>query len=734
MPDNILPLRGISKTASQSLWSEYDIEANTALTDRVLRTLKHADAFAVVDGFGDFGTSPDTAEGLYFRDTRFLSKLGLRLEGKRPLLLNSWAHEDKSALSIEMTNPDILLSATKMPKDTIFMHRTMFLWDATCYQRISLRSYARQWTRLRLDFLFDADFQDMFEVRGTRRTSRGITSSCVIGSDATEFCYIGLDGVERRTILRFSPAPAIVDTNRATLQFDIAPQERASFFLSIECVDASANKVTEPTSFVKAYRQTRLARRAATTNIATVTSSNKSFDEIICRATSDIYTLVSRGEHGAYPFAGIPWFNTVFGRDGIITAILLLWMDPSIARGVLRTLAATQATTVDNKADAQPGKILHEMRHGEMARLGEVPFGLYYGTVDATPLFVMLAGMYLERTGDVETIQKLWPNIRAALNWIDEFGDCDGDGFVEYARTDGNGLINQGWKNSYDAIFHANGNDADGPIALCEVQGYVFAAKLHAALMARRLGHAEMATTLAMEAERLRDNFEGAFWCDDLDTYALALDGRKQPCRVITSNAGHALFSRIAKPERAVRVAARLLRPDTFSGWGIRTLATGQPRFNPMSYHNGSVWPHDNALIGMGFAGYGLKIEAVRVFGALCDAAVHQNMLRLPELFCGFNRRPHRAPTPYPVACAPQAWAAGAVFGLLGAVIGLELKQQEDEILFSRPVLPDFLEEVVLHNISLGTSLVTVRLNRRLEDVAVNILSRIGSSKIMIAK
>jgi glycogen debranching enzyme len=733
MPDTILPLRGIPKSAPQSLWSEYDIEANTALTDRVLRTLKHADAFAVVDGFGDFGTSPDTAEGLYFRDTRFLSKFELRLEGKRPLLLSSSAHEDKSALSIEMTNPDFRLSGAKVPKDTIFMHRTAFLWDATCYQRISVRSYATGRTRLRLDFLFDADFRDMFEVRGTRRKLHGVKSSSVTAPDTTEFRYFGVDQIERRTILRFSPEPVVIDVNRATLQFDIAPQERTSIFISIRCLDGSA-KITAPTAFVKAYRQTRIARRAATANIATVNSSNKSFDEIICRATSDIYTLVTRGDHGAYPYAGIPWFNTVFGRDGIITAILTLWMDPSIARGVLRTLAATQATIVDNKADAQPGKILHEMRHGEMARLREVPFGLYYGTVDATPLFVMLAGMYLERTGDLATIQELWPNISAALNWIDEFGDCDGDGFVEYARADANGLVNQGWKDSYDAIFHADGNDAKGPIALCEVQGYVFAAKLYAALMARRLGHAERATTLAMQAERLRENFESAFWCEDLDTYALALDGRKRPCRVIASNAGHALFTGIAKAERAARVAARLLKPDVFSGWGIRTLAKGQPRFNPMSYHNGSVWPHDNALIGMGFARYGLKMEAVRVFGAVCDAAIHQDMSRLPELFCGFNRRPHRAPTPYPVACAPQAWAAGAVFGLLGAAVGLELKQQEDEVIFSQPALPEFLEEVVISNISLGSSCLTVRLNRHVEDIAVNILARTGSSQVIIVK
>lgn len=734
MPDTIRPLRKVTPTEPpQNLWSEYDIEATTSLTDRVLRTLKHADAFAVVDGYGDIGAASNTAEGLYFRDTRFLSRLELRLEGKRPLLLSSAAHEDKAALSVELTNPDFRLHGTKIAKDTIFLQRTKFLWDAICYERISIRSYAQQHLRLRMDFLFDADFRDMFEVRGTQRNLHGISNAGVITADTTEFRYIGLDDVERRTILKFSPAPVAIDVNRATVQFEVGPHERASLFLTIACLDKSA-KATVATTFYKAYRDTRRARRSATSDIATVKSSNRAFDEIICRATSDIYTLVTWRDGVPYPYAGIPWFNTVFGRDGIITAMLTLWMDPSIARGVLRTLAATQAKSIDEKADAQPGKILHEMRHGEMARLGEVPFGLYYGTVDATPLFVMLAGMYLERTGDLTTINELWPNITAALAWIDDYGDCDGDGFVEYARADENGLVNQGWKDSHDAIFHADGQHATGPIALCEVQGYVFAAKLKAALMARRLGLSELASSLAMQAEYLRDKFENTFWCEDLRTYALALDGRKRPCRVVASNAGHALFAGIAKPERAMKVAETLLKPDAFSGWGIRTLAADQARFNPMSYHNGSVWPHDNALIGMGFARYGLKEHAARIFGAVCDAATHQDMSRLPELFCGFNRRPHRSPTPYPVACAPQAWAAAAVFGLLGATVGLDLNQQEDEIHFRRPVLPEFLDEVVIHDLSLGSSYVTVRLHRYAQDVTANVLMRTGSSKIIISK
>jgi glycogen debranching enzyme len=397
-------------------------------------------------------------------------------------------------------------------------------------------------------------------------------------------------------------------------------------------------------------------------------------------------------------------------------------------------LAATQAHDVDPLSDAQPGKILHEMRHGEMAKLKEVPFARYYGTIDATPLFVMLAGLYLRRTGDLTTIEAIWPNICAALRWIDEYGDRDGDGFIEYARARESGLANQGWKDSHDAVFHADGTGAEGPIALCEVQAYVFAAKHQASLMARKLNRGKIAVELDHEAEQLRTSFERAFWCEEIGTYALALDGDKRQCRVATSNAGHALFAGIAAPDRAARVAARLLAPDAFSGWGVRTLALGQPRYNPMSYHNGSVWPHDNALIAMGFASYGLKGAASRVLSAIFDAGSHQDQSRLPELFCGFNRRPHRAPTPYPVACAPQAWSAASIFGLLGASVGLSLTYEQNEIRFLEPVLPDFLEEIVIRNLRLGASRADVRLHRYGHDVTANVLARDGSARIQISK
>jgi glycogen debranching enzyme len=718
--------------AHPSVWSEYDIESNTSLTDRPLRTLKHGDSFAVLDGSGDIGNIPDTAEGLFYHDTRYLSHYELRIEGKRPLLLSSAMHEDKAALSVSLTNPDVPLGEhDRLPRDTIFLERTKFIWNAVCYERINIKNYDRARRLVRLDVLFGADFHDLFEVRGTKRPHRGRQTAHPHRPSCAEFRYAGLDGIERRTVLHFSPAPKRLESNRATFALELGPGEQTSVFVNVSCEEGAVVAVGD---YFLAYRDTRRARRSSTAGIATIATSNRLFDQVICRATSDVYTLITRTDLGPYPYAGIPWFSTVFGRDGIITAMFLLWTDPSVARGVLRTLAATQATEFDPKSDAQPGKILHERRHGEMANLGEVPFRRYYGTVDATPLFVMLAGMYFERTGDRETLSELWPSIEAALRWIEEHGDRDGDGFIEYYRETDSGLANQGWKDSWDSVFHADGTLAEGPIALCEVQGYVYAAKRSIALVAARLGRRELALKLSNEAEDLRDRFEKVFWCSDIGTYALALDGAKRPCRVRSSNAGHALFTGIADPQRARRTADTLMSREAFSGWGIRTIAHGEARYNPMSYHNGSVWPHDNALIGLGFARYGFKAQAARILQGLFSAATHQESRRLPELFCGFLRRPNGAPTAYPVACSPQAWSAAASFGLIAACVGVEMIHERGQIRFHDPVMPDFLDEVVIRNLRLGGSRVDVRLHRYDQDVTLNVLSREGPLRVALYK
>jgi glycogen debranching enzyme len=408
----------------------------------------------------------------------------------------------------------------------------------------------------------------------------------------------------------------------------------------------------------------------------------------------------------------------------------MLWFDPKVAAGVLRRLARLQATADNAASDAQPGKILHEMRGGEMAALGEVPFALYYGSVDSTPLFVMLAGLYAQRTGDWQLIEALWPHIEAALGWIEGPADPDGDGFLEYARATEQGLANQGWKDSFDAVFHADGTLAEGPVALSEVQGYVFAAKRFAAMCARRLGHDVRAAELEASAAQLAQKFDDAFWCPEIGTYALALDGKKQPCKVRTSNAGQVLFSGIASAEHARKVGRGLLGSDFFSGWGIRTVAREAPRYNPMSYHNGSVWPHDNALIAAGLARYGMKAEVNQVFGGLFDAATYMDLRRLPELFCGFKRRAGEGPTLYPVACAPQAWASGTPFMLLQAALGLEFDPDAREIRLRNPRLPAFLPEVTLHNLRLGEAKITLALHRHGEGVGIQTLNAEGAVRV----
>ena len=388
-----------------------------------------------------------------------------------------------------------------------------------------------------------------------------------------------------------------------------------------------------------------------------------------------------------------------------------------------------QADRFDAASDAAPGKILHETRAGEMARLNEIPFGLYYGSVDSTPLFVLLAGQYAQTSGDLETLKELWPAMQRALDWIDGPGDPDQDGFVEYFRHSEKGLVNQGWKDSHDAIFHADGQLARGPIALAEVQGYVYAAKTLAAQCAEQLGLADRARELREQADRLAARFEQSFWCEELGSYAMALDGEKSPCRVRSSNAGQVLFSGIARPDRAQRVAAGLMSPDCFSGWGIRTVSTAERRYNPMSYHNGSVWPHDNALIALGLSRYRAKADVGRIFRALFDAATYFELHRLPELFCGFPRYASRGPTLYPVACAPQAWSAGSFFALLQASLGIKQDPWKKEIRFQSPTLPNFLDEVELKGLAAGSGSVDVLVRRHGDRTSLEVLAHPGTCR-----
>ncbi|SDS66954.1 amylo-alpha-1,6-glucosidase [Bradyrhizobium canariense] len=697
---------------------------------RPRRSLKHDDTFIVLDSHGDIGASAGGPDGLFNADTRYLARLELVLNDVQPLLLGSNLRDDNSALTIDLTNPDVYRDGRiVLQKDMLHIVRTVFLWRGTAYQRIGIQNHGENQASFDVTLLFDNDFADLFEVRGERRPRRGVGTSKLLGPTDVMLEYKGLDGKIRATALHFDPRPTRLAVNAATYHFDLAPQQSSSLFVAASCNKPAPFK---PVPFFRGLLAHRREMRQSTRGAASIETSNNIFNEVVCQSMADLNMLMTDTAQGRYPYAGIPWYSTTFGRDGIITALQMLWIDPRVARGVLKRLAFYQAKTTDPLADAEPGKILHEMRGGEMASLHEVPFAQYYGSVDSTPLFVLLAGLYVERTGDEETLVELWPAIEAALRWIDGAGDPDRDGFVEYQRASEKGLANQGWKDSYDAIFHADGRLAEGYIALAEVQGYVFAGKQLASRCALRLGKTDQAQKLEADAKQLAERFEDAFWCEELGTYALALDGAKQPCKVRASNAGQLLFTGIVREDRARKVAADLMLPHFFTGWGIRTVARGEARYNPMSYHDGSIWPHDNALIALGLGRYGLKHAVEHVFKGLFDAAAYMDLRRLPELFCGFRREKQRGPTLYPVACAPQAWASATPFTLLEAALGLEFDVQRGEIRLRNPRLPAFLNEVVLRDLQLGPSSVDLRVRRHGDDVSMEVLRTRGQIQVSI--
>ena len=713
---------------------KFYIQATSSRTDDRTRVLKHGRMFAVFDRHADVQPVGFGEQGVYFDDTRFLSRLELRVGGRRPLLLSSTVKKENDLLAVDLSNPDLKESggSLTLARGELHLFRSTFLWNGVCYMRLRVSSFSRDPFEVDLRLDLDADFADIFEVRGAKRERRGRKLHEEASEAGLLFGYEGLDGVTRRTRVTFDPPPQSLAGRQARYHLSLAPRQSVTLLVAVACELGA--EAPPPATHEHALAALTAELGSAAFSRCRIQATSDDLDEWLHRSISDLQMMITETPDGPYPYAGVPWFSTPFGRDGILTAMEVLWIAPEIARGVLGFLAATQATETSPERDAQPGKILHEARGGEMAALGEVPFGRYYGSVDATPLFVMLAAAYLRRTGDVAFIRTLAPHVDHALAWIERDGDSDGDGFVEYARQTDKGLVQQGWKDSHDSVFHADGTLAEGPIALCEVQGYVYGAFRGAAEIAAVLGHPARAEAYLRKAQVLRARFAETFWDETLGTFVLALDGTKHPCRVRSSNAGHALWTGIAEPAQARRAAETLMSEGSFSGWGVRTLDASELRYNPMSYHNGSIWPHDNALIAAGFADYGFDDLGLRLFEAMLGASETVDLHRLPELFCGFSRRPGEGPTLYPVACAPQSWAAAAVFMLLGSALGITIDGARGEVSLNHPVLPPSIGDLRITGLEVGSGRVDLLFENHPHDVGLTVLRREGEVRVVVVK
>jgi len=694
--------------------------------------LNHGDSFAILNEVGDVPLVGFEPFGLFCGGTRFLDRFELRVNGGFPMLLSAALTDDGIEHVTYVTNCDERRDGDLIiERDSVAIQRRKVLVDGALFETLHVHNFAARPLDVVLTLLFAADFSDVFELRGIRREARGRPLPTRVDGRRVTCGYVGLDDVERTLELAFSPDAWQVSAESAALTLSLPPGGEARASVTVRCrVGEQESLVSDAAAAVALVR----GEREATTNrFAGVVSRNDRFEEWLSTSRNDLALLCAELPTGPYPYAGIPWFATVFGRDGIITALETLVFAPFIAAGVLRTLASLQGREAHDGRDEEPGKILHELRLGEMAALGEIPFGRYYGSVDATPLFLVLLAAYAERAADLELVRELWPAALAAIAWVRTHTDARG--YLAYQRRTPRGLVNQGWKDSHDSISHASGALAEPPIALCEVQAYVYDALVGMAGLAERLGDGANAALWGREAASLRRRFTRDFWLEDEGIFALALDGDGQPCRIVTSNAGHCLLGGIAEPEHAARVVARLMRDDCFCGWGVRTLSSGARRYNPMSYHNGSVWPHDNALIAAGFARHGFPGRASEILGGLLDAGQRLEDARLPELFCGFPRTGRQGPVPYPVACRPQAWAAGSVFLLLQAVLGLSIDAWKRQVTFSRTCLPATLDHLEIRDLRVGDAGVDVVIERgRAGAAAIEVTGRYGDLEVIIRK
>ena len=674
-------------------------------------TLKDGNTFLLADALGDIQGSDD---GLFTNDTRMLSRFELDIAQRRPSLLGAAVNQDNTLFTAHLTNrPLPALGEQSIPQGVIHIERQRFLSEGRVFERLTLTNFSEEHARVPLRLVFAADFVDIFEVQGHARAARGEDLPPEVDGRTVRLAYRGRDDRLRSTCIGFSSSPERISADAAEFVIELTRGAAAELFIEI------GEDMREPpaqTRFDAAARRLSANMQRRLAQGASIATSGRLFDQWLDKSRSDLALLTTPLPTGPYPYAGIPWFATQFGRDAIITALQTLWLNPELAAGVLSFLASTQAREECAFRDSQPGKIMHETRRGEMATLGEVPFKQYYGGVDTTPLFVMLAGAYETRTGDRTLVDGIWSNVLAAIAWIERRMNASPTGFLDYARGEKSGLVNQAWKDSQDSIFHADGRFPRGPVAVAEVQGYVYAALKSAAELASARGEDDRADAWRRRADALRAAIEQRFWIPEMSFYAIALDGDGSPCKVRASNAGHLLFCGVPSVERAAAVCSQLLCSQSSSGWGIRTLAVGEARYNPMSYHNGSIWPHDTAICAAGIARYGGRTQVVKILSEIFEAANHF-ALRLPELYCGFPRVPGQGPAPYPVACLPQAWASGSVFMLLQATLGIRIDGRSKEVHIERPLLPIGIESLTLRDLPMGTVCIDLEFHRIGDEV-----------------
>jgi glycogen debranching enzyme len=693
---------------------------------RHVQTIKHEGLFLLSDRFGDIESDSPAALGLYFRDTRFLSRWVLRVDGKRPLYLHAEADRNYSML-VETTIPHegIDLFGRKRVEN-VQVSRQRWLENGM-REVLRFQNYAANERVIRVELFFAADFLDVFEVRGVQLDKRGTMREPLIEDEGVTLAYEGRDGVVRSMQITSEPPPLWLDETRAAWELPVPSKGVVTIEIAAR---PSAGEISPPAVSYEQLERDYATWRKRCTRFKV---SNAQLQQYLDRATLDLRMMQTTDEKGLPAIdAGVPWFSTLFGRDSLITAYQALALNPGLAKGTLAKLAELQGEKVDDWRDEEPGKILHEIRVGELAAVGDIPHTPYYGTIDATPLWLAVLGYVWRWTGDHDFIEEMWPHALRALEWIDQYGDSDGDGYVEYKRRSGGGLDNQGWKDSFDGIVHADGSIADAPIALCEVQAYVYAAKRAVAEVARALEQPDLAEELEKQADSLKERFNRDFWMNDLGTFAVGLDGEKKQIRSVTSNAGHCLWAGIVDVNKAARLARRLLAPDLLCGWGIRTLSALNPAFDPIGYHTGSVWPHDNSIIAHGLMRYGFVDECNRVIDELSLAGAHFESSRYPELFCGYSREDVPVPVEYPVACRPQAWATGAPLLMMRSYGGMSADAPNKTLSIVRPNLPFWLERFEVIGLRVGQARVDLVFVQSNGTTGVQVIRKDGDLDVLV--